>query len=227
MHQTHARGVTLIELLVVLVIAVLLVSGVALGSGAVAHARLSNAATRVAAMMKTAVQRSVSTGMQLRLVFDLEAQTFWLEETDRGMVIARNDPVGAGGANPATAAEKAAQEQAKEFNGMLVVPKPAFTPVKGKAGKKDVLGGGIVFTSVDAMHDDKPKSAGRAYMYFIAGESERASVTLKIAGGTSDRDAISVLLSPLTGKITMGDGTVLIARPKTDEEASDAKDNGW
>src|SRR4051794_3214878 len=100
------RGLTLVEVLIVMAIAVFLVSGMVFASGQIQRSRLRSSTTRVAAAMKIAWQRASSTGRDLRLVIDADQGTIWIEESREKMLVQSGDKVIAGGADPATAAEK-------------------------------------------------------------------------------------------------------------------------
>ncbi len=208
-------------------IAVLLVSGMLFATGAIARSRLKGSASRVAAAMRTAYQRASSTGKRLRLVCDFDNSTIWLEESsDQMLLTEKNDPIGNGGADPATAGEKAAEAEAARINAGVQAPRASFAPVPGPAGQPQVLHQGISLKAVDAAHDKEPRTTGRGYVYFFASEAERASVQLMITGSVDERDAFSVVVSPLTGKATVLDGVVPIPRPHDDAEASEVEDDG-
>lgn len=220
----RARGLTLIEVLIVMVVAVVLVGGFVFASGQVQRSRLKSSASRVGAAMRTAYQLASSTGRRLRLVIDLDQSTLWIEESNDQMLLASNDPTG--GANPATQTEEAAQAEASRITVGPTAPKAAFTALPGAAGQAQPLYAGIVFRAVDASHEPKPRTSGRAYVYFFASETERASVQLQIKDSTDDKDTFSVVLAPLTGKATIAEGPVAVLHPRDDVEASEAEDNG-
>ncbi|MBK7399514.1 MAG: type II secretion system protein [Myxococcales bacterium] len=222
-RRARARGLTLIEVLIVMVIAVVLASGFVFASGQVQRSRLKSSASRVGAAMRTAYQLASSTGRRLRLVIDMDQSAIWIEESNDRMLLA-NDP--AGGANPATATEEAAQTEAARITLGPSAPKAGFTALPGAAGQPQSLYGGIVFRAVDAAHEPKPRTAGRAYVYFFASETERASVQLQIKDSVDDKDTFSVVLAPLTGKATIAEGPVAVLHPRDDAEASEAEDDG-
>lgn len=218
---------TLIEVVIVLIIAVLLMGGMVFASGAIQHSRLKSAASRVAAAMRVAFQRASSTGKRVRLVLDFDNNTLWLEDSQDEMLVAENDVLGTGGADPATAAERAAQEEAARINAGPQAPRASFTAVPGPAGEPQPLQSGIAFRAVDAQHEKEPRTSGRGYVYFFAAEAERASVQVKIANSDSDKDVFSVVVAPLTGKATVMDGAVNVPHPRDDDpEASEVEDDG-
>ena len=222
--RRRARGLTLIEVLIVMVIAVVLTGGFVFASGQVQRSRLKSSASRVGAAMRTAYQLASSTGRRLRIVVDLDQSTIWIEESSDRMLLAANDPTG--GANAANATEEAAQHEASRIMMGPVAPKASFTRLPGAAGEPQSLYAGVVFRAVDAAHEPKPRTSGRAYVYFFASETERASVQVQLKDSTDEKDVFSVVLAPLTGKSTIVDGPVNVAHPRDDAEASEAEDDG-
>jgi general secretion pathway protein H len=224
--RKHQRGLTLVEVLIVMAIAVLLVSGMVFASGQIQRSRLRSSSTRVATAMRTAWQRASATGRDLRLVIDTDQNTIWIEESQEKMLIQSGDKVGTGGADPATAAEKAAAEDANRLVLGPTAPRAGFAPIEGPAGQPQPLYPGIGVKAVDANHETKPRTSGRGYVYFFGSDAERASVILVVRGDEEDKDALSVVLSPLSGKATIQEGAVYIPHPRDDAEASEAEDDG-
>ncbi len=88
-HQlgTRHQGITLIEMMVVTAIIALVMTGMALGLGAITNQRLKSSAVSVASAIRMAYSRSATTGKTVRLVFDFQSRTFWAEEAEGGRVL--------------------------------------------------------------------------------------------------------------------------------------------
>lgn len=224
--RARERGLTLVEVLIVLVIAIALVGGMAFTSGQIQRSRLKASASKVANAMRVGYQRASSSGNDLRLVVDIEQGTIWLEESHDKMLLQSKDLAGTGGADPATAAEKTAKEEADRISLGPQSPRASFSPVAGAAGEPQLLSPGILVRAVDAAHDDKPKTSGRGYVYFFGSQAERASVALMIKGSEDEKDTFSVVLAPLTGRPSIAEGLVAVLHPRDDAEASEAEDDG-
>lgn len=224
--RARERALTLVEVLIVMVIAVFLVGGMAFASGQIQRSRLKASSARVATAMRIAFNRAASTGNDLRLVVDIGEGTIWLEESQEKMLLQSKDTAGTGGADPATAGEKAAAADATRVLQGPQSPRPTFTPVPGPAGQPQPLHNGIIVRAIDAAHDEKPKTAGRGYVYFFGAQAERASVQLAIKGSDDNKDTFSVVLAPLTGRATIMEGPIPVAHPRDDAEASEAEDDG-
>ena len=235
---------TLLEIMVVMVIIAVLVVGIVGGTGQLSGAKLKHTATAISGAVKVAYTRATATSKSLRLVFDLESNAMWLEEGDAPMLVQTKDRTGTGGADPATAAERAAIEEGSEILKGPKVARPRFHPVAGitmssdevKAGKDGAPVGakgpiplprGITFRQIQTGHDADAITKGRSYLYFWPGGlTERASIQLRIGTSVEDGDTLSLELSPLTGKVTVKNGPVALVMPINDKEASERDDNG-
>jgi general secretion pathway protein H len=229
------RGLTLIEIIVVMSI-IAVVSGVALaGSMQLPSARLRRSATMISSAVKVAYTRATATSHDLRLVMDLDQQKIWLEQSDIPMLVKSDDAAATGGADAITQAERAALEAGDKIIKGPPIPKPRFTPFEaygfgdvesGKGGKS--LQRGIKFRAVQTTHDETPRRSGRAYLYFWpGGRTERASVELSIGDSEESGRTVTVLVSPLTGKVTVKGGAVELEVPTDDDHASDRRDTGF
>jgi general secretion pathway protein H len=222
-HRGARRGLTLIEIIVVIAI-VAIVMGVAVsGSMQLPSARLRRTATMITSAIKVGYTRATATSRNLRLVMDLDKQKVWLEESEVPMLVQSKDKTGTGGADPVTQAERAALEEGGKLVKGPPIAKPRFT---GKDGKP--LPRGIGFRQVQAAHDDSPRTAGRAYLYFWPGGlTERAAIQIRIGESDEDYQTLTLLVSPLTGKVTVKGGQVDLQLPTDDAHASDRQDNGF
>jgi general secretion pathway protein H len=233
-RRARRRGLTLIEILVVLAL-IAIITGVAVSGSQFPSARLKRSATMITSAIKVAYTRATATSRCLRLVMDLDQPRIWLEESDIPMLVQSRDASGAGGARAVTDAEKVALAEGEKILKGPAVPKPQFTPVDAAgfgAGADKAKGGralqrGIGFRSVQAGHDDSAHTSGRAYLYFWpGGMTERASIQLRYGESADDTNTLTLLVSPLTGKVTIKQGAVDLVVPTDDEAASDRQDTG-
>ncbi len=232
--RRHAAGVTLIEVMVVMILMVLLIGGIVMGSGQLGEARLKRAATMVTSAVRVAFTRATATSKPQRIVFDLDEQKIWLEEGDAPMLVQSKDTTGTGGAEAATKAE---QQAVAEGEGILKGPRPprphfhsvesiGFAEASGAKGPRS-LGRGIKYREIQTGHDDAARNSGRAYLYFWpGGQTERASIELRLGDSTEDGDTLTLLVSPLTGKVTIKNGPSPLVIPLDDKEASERQDKG-
>ena len=212
------------------------VSGVAIGgSMQLPSARLRRSATMIASAIKVAYTRATATSRDLRLVLDFDHRTIWLEQSDAPMLVKSSDSNATGGADAITQAEQQAVAAGDKILKGLPIHKPRFSVVEaygfgdseaGKGGKP--LQRGITFRSVQTAHDDAPRTSGRAYLYFWpGGRTERAAIQLRIGDSGEEARTLTLLVSPLTGKVTVKSGAVDFELPTDDDRASDRVDTGF
>ena len=232
--RAGARGMTLIEIMIVMVLMSLILGGVVFGTGQLSSSRLKHVSTSITGAIRVAYTRATATSKSMRIVFDLDEQTMWLEEGDVPMLLQTKDLTATGGADPVTEAERRAVVEGEQLVKGPRAPRAHFKMVQafgaqGTEGGKGVrkIDRGIKFREVQAVHDDAPRTKGRAYLYFWpGGRTELASIQLRIGDSTDDADTMTLLVSPLTGKVTIKNGPVAMANPRDDKEASEREDTG-
>ncbi|MDB4943382.1 MAG: ral secretion pathway protein [Labilithrix sp.] len=230
----RARGLTLVEVLIVLAIVAVMMGAIVIGSGQLASSRARHSSTMIAGAIRIGFSRASATSKSVRLVMDFTESEIWLEEGDQPMLVQSKDLTGTGGAAAGTVAEKTAIEESGRIIKGPTAPRTAFHEIDpmglaasapGKGHK--ALERGIKFREVQTSHDDDPRKDGRAYLYFWpGGQTERASIQLKVGEANEEKDAITLVVSPLTGKITVKDGAVALAKPTDDKESSEREDPG-
>jgi len=238
----RSRGVTLVEVLITVTIIALLSGVTILGIGVTSGARLKRSATMVVGAIRVAYAHANATSKPVRLVFDFENRLIILEEATGQLQLVKHDKTG--GAEAATEAEKAAQDEAEAIVKGPRAPRPAFKPAKAfgfdpkssdtgisgedKPGKE--LSKGIRFHSVETTHTDEPELADHAYLYFWpGGQTERAAIVLTKGDGDNDDDSdfLTILVSPLTGKAELKAGKQALVRPRDESEESEREDTGF
>lgn len=231
-RRTRQRGVTLIELMITMAI-IGAAMGMAMLSASVADSsRLKRSSVMIAGAIRIAYGHANAISKPVRLVFDFDQRLISLEEANADLRLARNDATG--GAAPVTELEKKALEEAEQILKGPRAPRPAFKPTrafgfnpdKDKTGKE--LERNIRFLQVETGHQDEAVTQGRAYLYFWpGGQTERAAIQLRISGSDDNQDAMTLLVSPLTGKATFKKGKVSMPRPRDDAEESERQDTGF
>jgi general secretion pathway protein H len=232
---SNSRGLTLVEIIVVIAL-IALVSGIGIaGSMQLPSARLRRSATMTASAIKVAYTRATATSRSLRLVMDLDHQKIWLEESRSPMLVQSSSATATGGADAVTQVEKDAVSAGERIMQGPPIPKPRFTPIEaygfgdvesGKGGKS--LQSGIEFRAVQTTHDDAPRKSGRAYLYFWpGGRTELTSIQLRIGQSDEDSRTLTVLVSPLTGKVDIQGGAVDLEVPTDEDHSSDRLDTGF
>ena len=215
------------------IIAVMM-GAIVIGTGQLSNSRARHSSTMIAGAVRVGLSRASATSKSLRLVMDFTENEIWLEEGDQPMLVQSKDLSGTGGAEAATTAEKEAIEEGGRIVKGPTIARTSFREIDpmgfaasapGKGHKP--LDRGIKFREVQSQHDDEPRKEGRAYLYFWpGGQTERASIQLKVGDDNDPKNAITLLVSPLTGKVTVKDGAVPLPKPLDDKESSEREDPG-
>jgi general secretion pathway protein H len=219
--RSGARGVTLFEVLIVVALIAVLSGATVFGSGMLRSARLKGASTLIASAVRLGLARANNAGRPARLVLDLDADRVLLEQAS-GSRMLREREAPAAGAELATEAERAAKAESDRILEGPHAPRPRFKPVGGFAETPDgrELGAGVDLVAVQTEHDSDPVVSGRAYLYFWpGGMTERAHIQLKRPGTD---EALTIVVSALTGRTRIERGLVDLPEPRTDDE----KDQG-
>jgi general secretion pathway protein H len=208
---------TLVEVLVVVVLIAILSGSIVYGTGMLGASRLRAGTTLISSAVRLGVARANTSGHAGRLTLDLDHGRVLLEEAS-GSVMLREKKAPAGGADPATEAEQKAKAESDRILDGPHAPRAKFYPIKSFADTPQgrELGKGVEIAQVQTEHDDNPVTTGRAYIYFWpGGVTERAYVQLKRVGV---EEAMTVIVSPLTGRAKIEKGRVDMPEPRTDKE---------
>jgi len=217
--QHDRRGFTLIEVLIVVALIAILSGAVIYGGGMLHSSRLRAASSLIASGVRLGLARANSGGHPTRLTLDIENHKLLLEEASSSVML-REKKKPAGGADPATEAELAVKAESDRIIEGPRAPRAKFKPIPSFADTPQgrELGAGVEIAQVQTEHDDVPVTNGRAYIYFWPGGiTERAYVQLKRPGS---EDALTVVVSPLTGRTKIEKGLVDMPEPRNDKEES-------
>jgi hypothetical protein len=156
----------------------------------------------ITSAIKVAYSRATATSRNLRLVMDLDQQRIWLEESEAPMLVQSKDTSGTGGAEAVTDAERAARAEGDRIVKGVVVPKPSFRKI-----------------ATYGFGDDAEAKGTRALQHGIAFRAVQTA--------HDDFRTLTLVVSPLTGKVAFKPGPVELQLPQDDEHASDRQDNGF
>jgi len=212
------RGLTLIEVVIAIALIALLTGSLLFGKNMLVGSRVKSAATLIVSSVRFGLARANATGRPARLVIDFDKKQLVLEEAANSLMLRQKSDDQTGGADPATEAETKARLEAERIVEGPHAPRAKFSKLSGVKGaveelaKGRPLGDGVEVVSVRTEHDDEPLHEGRAYIYFWpGGTTERAIVQLKKAG--DKETALTVVLSPLTGRAQIEKGEVDYPEP--------------
>ncbi len=230
-RRARRRGLTLIEVVIAIALIGLLTGSLLFGKNMLVGSRMKASATLIVSAVRFGLTRANSTGRPVRLVIDLDQKLLSLEEAGGSQMLREKGKDLSGGAAPASSAEARARAESERIVEGPRVARPTFSKLSGVTGTVEELaagrplGDGVEVVLVRTEHDEEPVREGRAYVYFWpGGTTERAVIQLKKAG---DRDtALTVVLSPLTGRAKIEKGAVAFPEPRGfDEEYSEREED--
>ncbi len=231
---------TLVEIMIVIGLIALLTTTIGAASAKLPAARLRRSSTSVTSAIRVAYFHAAARSRTTRLVFDIDKNLVWMEESDAPMLVQTHGAAASAGADPATTAEKAAVAEGKTYNqppqiGRATYRMVPFDLASGTAEADEKgklkLQPGIRFRRVQSSHDDDPRTAERAYLYFWpGGQTERAVIQLSIGDKarppSMDETIVSVETSPLTGKATVYSDARELKAITDEADLSERKDEG-
>lgn len=224
------RGLTLIEVVIAIALIALLTGSLLFGKGMLVGSRVKSAATMIVSSVRFGLARANATGRPSRLVIDFDKKQLMIEEASTSLMLREKSDDQTGGADPATAAETKARAEAERIVEGPHAARARFGKLADVHGAIEELsngrplGDGVEVVGVRTEHDEEVLREGRAYIYFWpGGTTERAVVQLKKAGDKAT--ALTVVLSPLTGRAKIEKGEVDFPEPRGfDQEYSEREE---
>ena len=195
---------TLMEILVVVAVLVMLMAAGVSSFDRFSGVKLGKETNRLAAAIRYTFNRSTALGLYLRMVFDLDTETFWVEASEEPQFLAARKLKE--GEDPTEV--QAAEEQARLERLDLSDEEKAKRAPRARFQDDPViprtqLEGGAQLAGIRTASQDEEFRTGKAYLHFFpSGWVEPAIIY------TSDGDTqfYTLELSPLTGKVKRTSG---------------------
>jgi general secretion pathway protein H len=228
--KQRQRGLTLIEVVIAIALVAVLTGSMLFGRNMLVGSRMKAAATLIVSSVRFGLTRANTTGKPARLVIDFEKKQVSIEESSTSLMLREKSKDPSAGATPASSAEAKVRAESERIVEGPRAARPEFSKLTGVSGAIEELsagrplGEGVELVQVKTEHDEQEITEGRAYIYFWpGGTTERAIVQLKKAG---DKEAaLTVVLSPLTGRAKIEKGAVDFPEPRGfDEEYSEREE---
>jgi prepilin-type N-terminal cleavage/methylation domain-containing protein len=210
---THPKGFTLLEVSIGLVLMGLALAVTTMSISAVTSAQLKKTTGMIQGLMRDTYTRAALSGNAHRVVFDMEAETYWVEMTEGGVVMPRGkleltreglaflDPVD----ERLEGIEADTDDEEDRTRIQLFKPK-SWTPVPfpGDDRLDEVrpakLPSDIWFTSIWVDHLAEAAKGGQVAVHFYpGGYTQEAFIT--IADDEKGEDALTLVTNPLTGEV--------------------------
>ena len=213
----------MIEIVIAIALIALLSGSLLFGKNMLVGSRMKATATLLVSSVRFGLTRANATGRPARLVIDFDKKTVAIEEASSSVMLREKGKDPSAGAAPASSAEAKARAETERILEGPRAARPEFAKLSGVSGAiEDLsvgrpLGEGVEVVQVRTEHDEEPLREGRAYIYFWpGGTTERAIIQLKKAG--DKETALTVVLSPLTGRAKIEKGAVDFPEPRNSDE---------
>ena len=203
------RGMTLIEISIALAIAGLMVGLAIPAVNSVTRAQLRQRAGQLGGAIRSMYGATALAGKSCRLVFDLEAGSYHSECAQQTITLSSEGERAQNGARERTKEEELLEDTKgreglsdEEKMKLELIQKNAFTAFSEVPPTQ--LGTSVRLDGVWVQHQPERYTKGEAFLYFWpSGLTEAASIQL-----VQGDDVISLLVSPLTGRVRIVNGAV-------------------
>lgn len=210
-------GFTLIELVVTIAVVGLIMGVVVSRLDRTFELNMKKASNSFASMIRYLYNKAALEKLYLRLVIDLEGQTYWVEATSDPLVVTMEEEGAKGGGQQEAdqgkpeeglpAGGSGAEEEKEDVEGALVPPGTAkLKPPKPRFGQVDAfllrpgrLPDGVFFKDLQVEHRRHPVEGGKESIHFFPnGYVERAIINLR---DEEDEVHYSLRTHPLNGQV--------------------------
>jgi len=180
--RNNPKGFTLIELLVTLAV-VGMIMGLVVGQvGKLLSRDMKGAASRLGSTIRYLYNKAGTEGLTLRLVFDIEEGSYWVEGTSEHFTLTKEEEA---------FSKKEGEEGEKKG--------ATFSPEESYLLKPVQLPKGVFIKDVYAEHQIDRLSEGKAYIYFFPqGYVERSVINLR---DNADEVHFSLQVNPISGSV--------------------------
>lgn len=175
-NKQDELGLTLIELMVAMAIIATIFVVSASGLRQLTSADLKNSASQMASMLRYLSNKAVTEHVYLRVVYDLDAQSYWVEESREKFLIVKE--------------EKEEKEETKED----------FAVSESKLLKKKTLPNEVRFKDVYADYLEGKRESGQVHTYFFP-DGYATGTIIHLHNKDDEEDLFSIELQSLSGKV--------------------------
>ncbi|RME21872.1 MAG: prepilin-type N-terminal cleavage/methylation domain-containing protein [Deltaproteobacteria bacterium] len=199
----NRSGLTLIELVITISILALVVTIMVPAVGTLGGVGLRTSASRLAGTISFAYDLAARKNSVVRLVFDLDQNSYWLEIAGGKFTLNREkDEVSQGRVDEEAHARgsRLFVDREEIESGSIWQPRPRTTFARYSEGGMDKveLGDEVHFQDVWVAHQTERVTAGKAYLYFFpTGMTEKAYVHL----ADDDQQAYTLVVESLLGTV--------------------------
>jgi general secretion pathway protein H len=220
-HRRHTRGLTLLEVMIIIAVLVLM-TGIGFSTfGALKGTQLRTQTNKIAAAVRHTFNRSVATGLYMRMVVDIDGDAYWVEASavPQFLMVEKREEGDDDQGRDAKEREKE-EEAARRAQDDDAPPPPQRERFQEDGVIQRVaLEKGIGIDGVYTSGQEDVFRSGKAYIHFFPNGFVEPSMIYTTDG---EEAFFTLVVSPLTGKVTRRVGKVDpdrdFGRPEDEEE---------
>ncbi len=201
--RSSSAGMTLIELMVGMTIIGIILSIAVVGIRNLSDTEMKTASSRLASTIRYLYNKSATERLYLRLVYNLEDQSYHVESTSEPFLISPPDPDAKEPPAEEAAAEEVAEggaaEEGEEGEVAVAPSAEGFSPTESYLLKPVKLAGDVYFKDIHVSYVKGPIGSGLAYTYFFP--NGFATPTVVNLRDEDDVANFSLMVSPLSGRV--------------------------
>lgn len=187
-------GLTLIELMVAMAIIATIFVVSASGLRQLTSADLKNSASQMASILRYLSNKAVTEHIYLRVVYDLDAQSYWVEESREKFLIVKEETTPKPEKTQKKEKEKEEKKEEKEET------KEDFAVSESKLLKKKTLPNEVRFKDVYADYLEGKRESGQVHTYFFP-DGYATGTIIHLHNKDDEEDLFSIELQSLSGKV--------------------------
>ena len=187
-------GLTLIELMVAMAIIATIFVVSASGLRQLTSADLKNSARQMASMLRYLSNKAVTEHIYLRVVYDLDAGSYWVEESHDKFLIVKEELA------PKLDQKKEKEKDTEESEGKDEGENENFAPSESRLLKKKTLPNEVRFKDVYADYLEGKRESGQVHTYFFP-DGYATGTIIHLHNKDDEEDLFSIELQSLSGKV--------------------------
>ncbi len=204
-RRRGTRGLTLLEILIVIGVLVLMI-GIGVSSvGASKGYQHRTQTNKLATAIRHTFNRSVTFGLYMRMVLDIDSDAYWVEASDKPVFLSKEklDQGEAEERDRKIAEEEEEAREKAERKGQQAPQSKRAKYVEDGVIPKVSMEKGIGISGVMAMGQDGEFGSGKAYLNFFPNGFVQPALIYTTDG---DEAYLTLEVHPLTGKVTRHPG---------------------
>ncbi len=190
---TTKRGFTLLEIMIVLALVGIFTAIAIPTFRSITGSKLKSSANQMLGLIRDTYARASLSGKTARIVFDLETNEYWVEESADNVIVKSQKEE-----------EIEQEERERDPEAVKNIKNPDFKAVEDELGQKQKLPEDVYFRSVWIDRFEERVTKGQVALYFFPdGFTEEAQIVL--SDDPAGNRLYDLIVEPLTGTVLIED----------------------